>query len=132
MFKHLIYRAYDREVVTKFEEKNVERFVPKTVKKQVNNVDIKPYEIWQLFAGRIKNKGIVPDSKLQFGAITLAPRKGFTLDSRLEEGKTYYGWKARCVERGYHNLEVLIILGELTELLSVFKAKTPTPPKKED
>lgn len=125
MFERVICPAHHGEVVTKFEKKSWKSFLPKTVKEKIDNKYFNIFYIHQLFACYVKNKGIEPVEKLHFGSIKLSTkRNGETiLDERLEAGKTYYGWKVGCRQNGNHSLNILIILGELTEAMNEHSKK---------
>ena len=126
MFERVIYPAYNGAVVTKFEKKSWKSFLPKVVKQQIDNKYFNIFYIQQLFSCFIKNKEIEPLEKINFGEIKLSVRPRHQgediIDARLEENKTYYGWKVECRKVGSGYLNVVIILGELTEAMNVFKA----------
>ena len=125
MFDRIIMPASFGQVVTKFE---TSKKLPITVKRQVDKKFFDIFYIQQLFSCFIKNKNIEPIEKLRFGKITLSAKRDFELDSRIEAGKTYYGWKVACTKNGCRTLNVLILLGELTEAMLAFQASQ----KKED
>ena len=121
----IFYPAFTREVVTKFEKKNWKRFLPKTVRQKIDKKYFELYYVYQLCSIFNKDKNITPTNKVEFGEIKLSVRPRYqgkgNIDPRLEENKTYYGWKVECRENGSRELNLVLILCELTEAMRVFK-----------
>lgn len=125
MFTRLIFPAYFSEVFVRFNRSNPKR-LPKSVKDKVDSGWLDSYLAHNFLAAYMSGKGIVPMELLQFGTITMTAKrdKSVTFDERLEERNQYYCWKMYC-KQGEVSLNLVLVLGEITEAMKEFNEKKP-------
>ena len=122
MFEQLILSAHNDYMLTRFEEKNATRELPLCVRKNLDSKFFNWYYMYQILSFYIKKKGIEPRGKLRFGTIKIIPRRNHQIDARIDTTKNYYGWKVTCSRaNGTHAVDILILLGTLTEAMLAFQ-----------
>lgn len=128
----IFYPAFTREVVTKFEKASVKRDLPLSVRRQIEEMYFIDEVVHQLFCHFVKGKKVDFANKQVFGKITISAKRDNTkgIDSRLEEGKTYYGWMVSGKQDGYREVKFLLILNNLTQAMALFKEKALCSQKK--
>lgn len=121
----IFYPAFTREVVTKFEKASIKGDLPLSVRRQMKESYFIDSVMHELFCFFIRGKKVEFGSKQQFGKITISAKRNNTkgIDSRLEEGKTYYGWRILGKQDGSREVNYLIILNDLTKAMALFKPK---------
>ena len=122
-FKKMILPAFVEYVSVRFEKVN-RRLIPGSVRNRIDKGWVDDSFLVNAFLSVYmgRNKA-VPQEVVKFGKIQIFCRgKNIALDERLEERKQYYCWKV-CCKQGGSDLELILLLGDLTEEMDKFYEK---------